>query len=115
MNIPGDDAQGVMAGVDYVKQVNLGTAAPLRGNVVVIGGGNIGADIARTAIRQGAENVHLYCLEAYDEMPMGEEDRMLCEEDGIVIHAGWGQTEIMTEDGKCSGILSLSLIVKVEN
>ena len=104
MNIPGDDAQGVMAGVDYVKQVNLGTAAPLRGNVVVIGGGNIGADIARTAIRQGADNVHLYCLEAYDEMPMGEEDRMLCEEDGIVIHAGWGQTEIMTEDGKCSGI-----------
>ena len=104
MNIPGEDAENVMAGVDYVKQVNLGTAKPLSGKVVVIGGGNIGADIARTAVRQGAGQVHLYCLEAYDEMPMGEEDRMLCEEDGIVIHAGWGQTEVMTEDGRCTGI-----------
>ena len=104
MNIPGEDAENVMAGVDYVKQVNLGTAKPLSGNVVVIGGGNIGADIARTAVRQGAAKVHLYCLESYDEMPMGEEDRTLCEEDGIVIHAGWGQTQILAEDGKCAGI-----------
>ena len=104
LNVPGDDAENVMAGVDYIKKVNLGTAKPLSGNVVVIGGGNIGADVARTAIRQGAESVQLYCLEAYEDMPMGEEDQALCEADGIKIHAGWGQTQILTEDGKCAGI-----------
>ena len=104
LNVPGDDAEGVMPGVDYVKQVNMGAAAPLSGNVVVIGGGNIGADVARTAIRQGAESVKLYCLESWDEMPMGAEDQELCRADGVEIHDGWGQTEIITADGKCAGI-----------
>ena len=49
------------------------------GRVVVIGGGNIAADVARTAVRCGAESVTMYCLEGYDEMPMGEEDRSECE------------------------------------
>ena len=55
-------------------------------------------------MRCGAESVDLYCLEAYDDMPMGEEDRSECERDGITVHAGWGQTEIVVEDGKCAGI-----------
>ena len=93
-----------MPGVDYLKKVNMGTASPLRGSVVVIGGGNIGADVARTAIRQGAESVKLYCLESYDEMPMGEEDQELCKADGVEIHDGWGQTEIISEDCRCAGI-----------
>ncbi|MBQ1407115.1 MAG: FAD-dependent oxidoreductase, partial [Eubacterium sp.] len=114
LGIPGDDAENVMSGVDYVKAVTLGTAAPLSGNVVVIGGGNIGADVARTAVRQGAESVQLYCLESYDEMPMGEEDQELCKEDGVIIHDGWGQTEIKTVDGKCAGI-SFRKCVSVKN
>jgi len=104
LGIPGEDAEGVCAGVDYIKQVNAGKAAPLSGKVVVIGGGNIGADVARTAVRQGAESVDLYCLESYEEMPMGEEDQLLCKEDGVVIHDGWGQTEVKVADGKCAGI-----------
>ena len=104
LGIPGEDAENVMSGVDYIKTVNGGTAKKLSGNVVVIGGGNIGADVARTAIRQGADSVNLYCLEAYEDMPMGEEDQELCKADGVVIHAGWGQTEIETKGGKCAGI-----------
>ena len=105
LNIPGDDAKGVMSGVDYVKSVNTGKAKKLSGNVVVIGGGNIGADVARTAIRQGAKSVNLYCLESYADMPMGEEDQELCKADGVVIHDGWGQTEITVgEKGECTGI-----------
>ena len=104
LNIPGGDADGVMAGIDFMRQVNLHEKKTLSGKVVVIGGGNIGADVARTAVRCGAESVHLYCLEAYDDMPMGEEDRSECERDGITVHAGWGQTEIVVEDGKCAGI-----------
>ena len=104
LNIPGGDADGVMAGIDFMRQVNLHEKKTLSGKVVVIGGGNIGADVARTAVRCGAESVDLYCLEAYDGMPMGEEDRSECERDGITVHAGWGQTEIVVEDGKCAGI-----------
>ena len=104
LNIPGGDADGVMAGIDFMRQVNLHEKKTLSGKVVVIGGGNIGADVARTAVRCGAESVDLYCLEAYDDMPMGEEDCGECERDGITVHAGWGQTEIVAEDGKCAGI-----------
>lgn len=103
LGIPGADAEGVVSGIDFITEVN-GKGKELNGKVVVIGGGNIGADIARTAVRCGAESVDLYCLESYDEMPMGEEDQELCKEDGITIHAGWGQTEVLNEDGKCKGI-----------
>ena len=104
LNVPGDDAHGVMAGIDFMRDVNLDGESTLNGKVVVIGGGNIAADVARTAVRCGAESVTMYCLEGYDEMPMGEEDRGECERDGVVIRAGWGQTEILTENGTCKGI-----------
>ena len=104
LNIPGDDAQGVTAGIDFMRRVNGGQETKLEGRVVVIGGGNIAADVARTAVRCGAESVDLYCLESYDDMPMGPEDRGECERDGITIHAGWGQTEIVTENGHATGI-----------
>ena len=103
LGVPGEDAAGVMSGIDFMRRVN-GEGLPLSGRVVVIGGGNIGADVARTAVRCGAEQVDLYCLESYDDMPMGAEDRSECEAEGIVIHAGWGQTEVLSQDGRCSGI-----------
>ena len=114
LNIPGDDAQGVTAGIDFMRRVNGGQETKLEGRVVVIGGGNIAADVARTAVRCGAESVDLYCLEGYDEMPMGAEDRGECERDGITIHAGWGQTEIVTENGHAAGI-RLRKCLRVKN
>ena len=114
LDIPGGDAQGVMAGIDFMRQVNGGQCSKLAGPVVVIGGGNIAADVARTAVRCGAESVDLYCLEGYDEMPMGAEDRSECERDGITIHAGWGQTEIVTENGHAAGI-RLRKCLRVKN
>ena len=104
LGVPGEDAEGVKAGIELMREVNLEGKKSLSGRVVVIGGGNIGADVARTALRCGAEKVSLYCLEDYDSMPVGVEDRTECEEDGIEIHAGWGQTEILAENGRCSGI-----------
>ncbi len=104
LGIPGDDASGVMSGIDFLKEVNSGKGKKLKGDVVVIGGGNIGSDVARTAARWGAKKVSLYCLEAYEDMPMGAEDQAYCEAEGIEIHAGWGQTEIVAEGGKCKGI-----------
>ena len=104
LGVPGDDAEGVVSGIDFVRKVNLEGNVSLSGKVVVIGGGNIAADVARTAVRCGAEKVTLYCLEGYDEMPMGEEDRSECERDGIEINAGWGPLSIESEEGKVSSI-----------
>ena len=104
LGVPGEDAEGVKAGIELMREVNLEGKKELSGRVVVIGGGNIGADVARTALRCGAEKVSLYCLEDYDSMPMGVEDRTECEEDGIEIHAGWGQTAIDTENGHARAI-----------
>ena len=105
LGIPGDDAEGVISGADFMKKISRGEDVKLSGKVVVIGGGNIGADVARTAVRYGAESVDLYCLESYNEMPMGDEDKALCEGDGIKIHAGWGQTEVTTsKNGRVSSV-----------
>ena len=71
LGVPGEDAEGVKAGIELMREVNLEGKKSLSGRVVVIGGGNIGADVARTALRCGAEKVSLYCLEDYDSMPMG--------------------------------------------
>ena len=102
--VPGGDAENVISGVDFMRDVNLRDKKSLSGRVVVIGGGNIAADVARTAVRCGAENVSLYCLEGYDEMPMGEEDRSECERDGVAVYAGWGPKEVSTEGGKAAGV-----------
>ena len=104
LGIPGDDAKGVMSGIEYSIKTNFEGTQKLSGKCVIIGGGNIGADVARTAVRSGASEVHLFCLEGYDEMPMGYGDRTECEAEGIIIHAGWGQTEIIKDGDKCAGI-----------
>ena len=114
--VPGGDAENVISGVDFMRDVNLRDKKSLSGRVVVIGGGNIAADVARTAVRCGAENVSLYCLEGYDEMPMGEEDRSECERDGVAVYAGWGPREVSVEGGKAAGASFVKCLkVKDEN
>lgn len=56
-------AEGVISGVSFLRDVNLGNSAK-PGNVVVIGGGNVAIDVARTATREGAATTKLYCLES---------------------------------------------------
>ena len=114
--VPGGDAENVISGVDFMRDVNLRDKKSLSGRVVVIGGGNIAADVARTAVRCGAEKVSLYCLEGYDEMPMGEEDRSECERDGVAVYAGWGPREVSIEGGKAAGVSFVKCLkVKDEN
>lgn len=87
----------------FVHQItNIDGPREITGNVVVIGG-NIVCDVARTAVRCGA-NVSMYSLKVYEEMPCGPEEREECERDGIQIHAGWGPAEIITENGQCTGV-----------
>ena len=114
--VPGGDAENVISGVDFMRDLNLRDKKSLSGRVVVIGGGNIAADVARTAVRCGAEKVSLYCLAGYDEMPMGEEDRSECERDGVAVYAGWGPREVSVEGGKAAGVSFVKCLkVKDEN
>ena len=104
LDISGADANGIISGINFMRRVNLGDATELKGRVVVIGGGNIACDVARTAIRLGADTVDMYSLEEYEKMPCGEEDRSECERDGITIHGGWGPISISKNEDNCEAI-----------
>ena len=114
--VPGEDADGVMTAVDFLREVNAKEAFPLEGDVVVIGGGNVAIDVARDSTRCGDGSVTMYCLESRAEMPASKEEIAEAEEEGIVIDCGWGPKEILTENGKVCGIvLKRCVSVKDEN
>lgn len=103
--IPGEDAQGVATAVDFLREVNAKEAYPLEGDVVVIGGGNVAIDVARNSTRCGGGKVSMYCLESRDTMPASLDEIEEAEEEGITINCGWGPKEILTENGKVTGIV----------
>ena len=104
IGVEGENAEGVLTGVDFLRRVNLGEDIKLKGNVVVIGGGNVAIDVARTAERVGAEKVNIFCLESRNEMPALEEEIEETLEEGIDINNSWGPKAIITEKGKVMGI-----------
>lgn len=104
LGIEGEDASGVITGVALLKQINLGESVSLSGQVIVVGGGNVAIDVARSAIRQGAKEVHMYCLESRKEMPSLKEEIEEAIEEGVVLHNGWGPKTIVTEGGKVKGV-----------
>lgn len=104
--VPGEDAEGVLTGVEFLRNVNLDEeGVKLTGRTVVVGGGNVAVDVARTALRAGSGEVSMYCLEARDIMPAAEEEIVEAQEEGIGIGNGWGPKEILTENGKVTGIV----------
>lgn len=103
--IPGEEADGVMTAVDFLRKVGEQEAYPVQGRAVVIGGGNVAIDVARTSGRCGAESVSMYCLEPRDAMPASQEEIFEAEDEGVQIHCGWGPKEICTEGGKVTGIV----------
>ena len=104
LGLENEDAKGVIAGVEFLRDVNLGKKSALHGKVVVIGGGNVAIDVARTAVREGAESVAMYCLEARNEMPALDEEIEEALEEDIVINNSWGPKRIISKDGKVTGI-----------
>lgn len=104
LNIEGENAEGVITGVDFLRDVNLEQETNLKGNVVVIGGGNVAIDVARAAIRQNVDSVNMYCLESRIEMPALEEEIEEALEDGIAINNSWGPKRILVENGTVVGV-----------
>lgn len=104
LGLAGEDAQGVMTGVDFLRSINLGKGQSLGGKVLVIGGGNVAIDVARAAVREQAESVAMYCLESRDEMPALDEEIQEAESEGITIHNSWGPKELVVEDGRIKAV-----------
>lgn len=105
INVPGEDADGVMTGVDFLHITTDDENYKLAGDTVVIGGGNVAIDVSRSAVRCDSANVYQVSLETRDIMPALPEEIELAESEGIKFHGGWGPKEILTENGKVTGIV----------
>ena len=103
--VPGEDAEGVLSGVQFLKDVNLEGKNKLDGDVVVVGGGNVAADVARTALRCTSGKVTMLCHEQREEMPAAKDEVEEILREGIEIQNGWGPKEILSENGKVTAIV----------
>ncbi len=105
--VEGADRDGVLQGVPFLRDVSCGSF-PVSGldrrEVVVIGGGNVAIDAARTALRLGAASVTLACLESRPEMPAYPTEVEEAEAEGVTILASWGPDEIVAGDGGVTGV-----------
>jgi heterodisulfide reductase subunit A-like polyferredoxin len=95
LGIPGEDAPGVWAGLDFLHQVNSGMTPQIGPKVVVIGGGDVAMDAARCALRMpGVKSVDLACLESRAEMPAHAWEAAEALEEGVVFHNRLGPVKI---------------------
>ncbi len=144
LNLPGNDLDGVVKGIDFLLNVNLGYRFQIGKQVVVIGGGNVAIDVARSAMREqqqklmtdiagvvlpdqltssemdvamkefmdvsrqalrmGAREVHLVCLESREEMPASEEEIEEGLLEGIKMHPSLGPKQFVGKNGKLTGL-----------
>ena len=113
MGITGENLNGVYSANEFLTRSNLMLASrfpeydtPVRkGNkVIVVGGGNVAMDSARTALRMGAENVYIVYRRSRVEMPAREEEIEHGEEEGIIFHMLTNPVEIFSDDGSCTGV-----------
>lgn len=103
LGIPGEDAPGVVAGVEYLRNVNLGLSQPTGRRVAVVGGGNTALDAARTARREGAEVTVLY-RRTRAEMPADEEEFADAVAEGVRFDHLTAPVEVLTRDGRLRGL-----------
>jgi len=134
LTVEGVELDGVLRAVDYLLNVNLGYRVELGHKVIVIGGGSVAIDVARSvarqekgelaqvtevtqaldvarsAIRFGAEEVHMVCLEDWNEMPAAHEEIEEAKEERIHIHTRKGPNKIVGVNGKVTGLQTLDCL-----
>ena len=103
--VPNDTAKGTEIAVSYLREA-LGKQQKFAGDVVVVGGGNVAVDCARTAHRLGAKNVSMFCLEDRETMPASKEEVKETLEENITINNSWGPKElVVNEKGEVTAIV----------
>lgn len=103
--VEGENAEGVMTAVSFLRSVAEDENYKVSGKSVVLGGGNVAIDVARTSLRCGSDDVRMFCLESRDIMPASDEEVYEAEEEGVEIGCGWGPKEILNKDGRVTGIV----------
>jgi formate dehydrogenase beta subunit len=102
--VPGADGPGVYWGLELLREVKSGRRPELGACVIVVGGGNVAVDAALTALRLGAGEVHMVCLEKSDEMPAHEPELRQAVAEGVTVHNSWGPSKVLREDGEVVGV-----------
>ncbi len=104
LRVPGEDAEGVVPALDYLKAVKFGEDVPKGDKVIVVGGGNVAIDAARTALRQGAGGVTMVMLENAQEQPASPWEIEEALEEGVVFVHRKGVESIMAGGGRAEGL-----------
>lgn len=105
LNVPGADLEGVSIGLPLLEEAKQGSMRPLKGNVWVIGGGGVALDVARTIVRNGAEEVHLACLESRADMPSFAWEIDEAVKEGVHVHPSLSPQQFTSKNGaKADGI-----------
>jgi NADPH-dependent glutamate synthase beta subunit-like oxidoreductase len=109
LDIPGADLEGCLVGTLFMRDVNFGKLSKVGQRVLVIGGGNVAIDCARSARRLGATEVYVVCLESRDRMPADATEIDQAEQEGIHIHPSLTPTRILGNAGKIIGVECLNV------
>lgn len=104
LNVPGEDLQGVLHGVDFLQRVNLGEKLYPGDRVAVIGGGNVAMDAVRTSVRMGAKEVFILYRRSRAEMPASPEEIEEALEEGVRMEFLVAPKRIIGENGKVTGV-----------
>ena len=103
LRVEGEDIPGVLHGVEFLREAASAKKPAVKNRVLVIGGGNVAVDVARTALRLGARQVEMVCLEQRNEMPAYAEEIEATLAENIKIRNGWGPKRILG-NGSVTGV-----------
>ena len=104
LGVPGEDMEGVYPGTTLLKEANLGKRLRMGHKVVIIGGGNVAIDAARTALRCGSKEIIIVYRRAKEQMPAYREEVEAAEEEGIKIYYLAAPSRIIGRNGKVVGV-----------
>jgi heterodisulfide reductase subunit A-like polyferredoxin len=109
LNIAGEDSEGVIPGVKFLRDVSLGDLTALKGNVIIVGGGDVAIDAARSALRLGADKVSILYRRTRQEMPAREEEVEDALEEGVDIQYLTAPAEVVRRNGKAAGLKCIQM------
>ena len=104
LNVKGENLEGIIHGIDFLKDISLKGKVSIGKRTVVLGGGNVAIDVALTALRNGAKEVQIVCLEGRDEMHAWEYEIKDALDEGIAIINNWGPRRFIGKNGHVKSI-----------
>jgi len=109
LKVPGADLKGTLVATSFLRDFNLGKKVEIEKRVAVIGGGNVAIDCARAALRLGASEVHVACLESRPDMPAVASEIEGAEAEGVVVHPSVTVARVLSSKSKVRGIKCLNV------